>query len=259
MVLLPEPDEQEWTLDCLGLLVRRMGAEALARPSLDPRRLTSRSTHGGVEAARRVLERGAAYLGWEDLDLDVVEEGGRGPRGYARLFFHAPGTLTVAVQPERDGTPETRAVALCRVLTRYWRERAGIASGERRREGRLTDLSAIWLGFGAVLANAAEPAFMDDYGLPAAGSELALQAACYALAARVVARESGCMATWRLGRRLERPARAVFVESLRRLRHPRGALAQRLGLHGRSRLAARRPSSDRVYRVNLALPVDEED
>jgi hypothetical protein len=218
----------------------------------EPRRLLA------IDGAHGAMTRLLTYLEEPGTQLDVVEDGvvqaGR-PR-FARLVLQTPDSLTVAVRPAVPLTPGERAADLCRVVAAFWRQRAGLTTMEPRRESRLIDLTGVWLGFGTVLANGAQPHLFDGrQQLPAAGSRLSMQAVCFALAARLVAREASCLATWRLRRVLDRVPRRSLMEALLQLRRPRGSVAHRLKLPGYERFGL----SDRLSApgsIEIVLPAE---
>lgn len=238
MAWLPDRDEQEWTLDCLRLLVGRVGTAMLDAASMEPHAVSGPLELATLPATREAAGRVLAHLGDTIRAVAVLhdEVPNDGSASFARVVFHDPEGVTIAIRPGSVADPARRAADLCRALVGLYREEHRLAVRDPRREGRLTDLTGVWLGLGACLANGADPMLIGrDEVAPAAGSRLSTQAVCFALAARVVARESGCWATWRTGRTLDRVARRSFIEALRVLRKPRGAVAQRLRLPGHER------------------------
>jgi hypothetical protein len=260
---LPDRDEQEWTLDCLRLLARRLGSGVLGRGSLEPTGVVDALRLGTREDVRHAAERVLTFIGAGGKQVEVVidEVPPKGHAGYARVVFAAPDEVTVGVRPVAVTDPGRRAADLVRALVRNHRVECGLAGGDWQREGRLTDLTGVWLGLGVLLANGADPSlFARDDDIPAAGSRLFTQAICFALAARVIASESGCFATWRLGRTLERVPRRSFLEALGQLRRPRGAVAQRLRLPGHERFGApRRIPLHPEGPAGAPVPADEPD
>ncbi len=187
------------------------------------------------EAALSVLR----YLELPPRELTIVEdEVSASTVTGVRAVWQDATSLVLAISAHRSA-PSQRAADLCHALVGVERASRGVALTNPIRESRLTDLTAVWLGLGAVLADGAEPTvFLDGAPGPLGDTlapmphRLSTQAVCFALAMRVVARHAGCISAWRVGSSIGRIPRRCYHESIRALRRPRGAVAERLQLQG---------------------------
>ncbi len=245
----PDVLEQEWLLDCGRSLVRHFGEAPLQRRSLSPAAVGDAGALGTPEAVLAVVR----YLGLPPRELTIVEdEVSASTTVGVRAVWQDATSLVLAFSPVRSA-PSQRAADLCHALVSVERASRDVVFTDPVRESRMTDLTAVWLGLGAVLADGAEPTvFLDgppgppgplgDMLVPIA-RRLSTQAVCFALAMRVVARHAGCISAWRVGSSIGRIPRHCYWESIRALRHPRGAVAERLRLKGDFGTIAVRSSS----------------
>jgi hypothetical protein len=253
---LPPAEDRAWVLDELARLVAQGGeAPLLARPRRpdavdfpDPwtgdhrslevlvRRILGHAGLGHLTPTLRVYEGDRAVDGVErDGTLRFRHEGAAawfgGLDGRRVWFGCANETLTNA----GEGLIGT----LGHEVAHAWRAAHGVVVPDLDEEEALTDLTAVYLGFGVFLAN--NSLRFRTGGTDGGGGLLGHQwrterfgyltpeCLSYAFAAQLLARREGCWATWRWLRLLEADQRGHVRVALAELR-PADTLRERLHL-----------------------------
>lgn len=160
-VLLPPPEAREWLLDQLAELVRTCGVDPLLRaPLLEPREEYFPDPWGGGEpSVRRLARRLLLYAGIDDLPVEVsiLEEGNAIAAGTSGVSFEGlrQGTLEFAVQAAAMRDPMVVVPAMARAVAEAFRRVHRLPTGDDAKRQRLVDVTAVYLGFGLLTANAA--------------------------------------------------------------------------------------------------------
>lgn len=227
MEKLPPPEVREWLLDCLRMLIRCAGTGPLARPPLagpDALGPWTPDARGLAALGRRMLD----HVGLRGEVLRVR------PAGTARPAVQPPGPLALTtyddgvIRLEIGGTlPGDRALlagGLAGEVARVWRVRHGFEVVEPDLEDQLTGLTAVYLGFGLLLAG------MPCDGPPGVRFLLDRESVAWLLAAQHLARGGGRLAAWSLGWRLDARGRRAFAAAITELRRLPGGICERLRL-----------------------------
>jgi hypothetical protein len=166
MQLLPDPEEQEWLIGALAGLVAQRGEESLvARPLVQP---TSKffpdswsfSEEGLDRVVRRLMQfAGLGHLGivievftdeqWEERTADS-------PRGNAAALFFGikAGSCWFGFNADSPADEEYMAGVMAHEVAHAYRLHHQIPEAETREEEELlTDVTAVYLGFGILAAN----------------------------------------------------------------------------------------------------------
>lgn len=233
MERLPASEEQAWLLDCLAMLVRRRGpVPLLEAPILTPGELGVGEVLDGAAVGaltRRLLE----HVGLGDQRV-VVQAAPEPVLRSAPVWIASVEGDEVQVACAHAVDRTMAAGVLAHEVAHLWRDTHGLMVAEPDIEEQLTDLSAVYLGLGVLLGNVA--AYRRAAGpmrmAPEVGA-LGPEAVGLLLAAQVLARRLGCLATCGVARALAPDLRRSFAEGLRALRRLEGGLHRRLGLPGR--------------------------
>jgi hypothetical protein len=174
---LPSEEERERLLDALTTLVRRMGFESLVSSPLvvGTREFFPEPVPRTVGGLRGVLRRLLVFAGLSELQpgLHVFEAGdelsaeladGASKHTEVPAFFagiEEPSatiparTALFGFDVTRWGDPELLLGALAHEVAHAYRRDRGLEVIDRETEERLTDLTAVVLGFGPLVVNAA--------------------------------------------------------------------------------------------------------
>lgn len=239
--LPPEPD-RVWLIDEIARLIAIGGERQFVRAPI--RRGVPEDFpepwSGDLPSLKTLASRLLRYAGLGKLAVAVVPfangAGAAGTDGLNRwrrpssiVWFAGirAGVVTFGCVEDRlEWAGPERAGEVAREVARAWRSIHGIIVPERDREERLVDLTAVYLGFGALLANHANTrtARRD------AATALPVEHLTLAFAAQILARRTSCIETWRLLRALDSAPRSAARAALRQLR-PADPLRVKLGLH----------------------------
>ncbi|MEX1363856.1 MAG: hypothetical protein AB1Z98_12060 [Nannocystaceae bacterium] len=160
-VLLPPPEARAYLLQQLAELVRVKGAGPLLRaPLLEPREeFFPDPWAGGEPSVRRLARRLLLYAGIEDypVGVTVIDEGTAIAAGTSGVSFEGlrKGQLEFAVQAAALRDPMVVVPAMARAVAEAFRRVHGLATGDDAPRQRLVDVTAVYLGFGLLTANAA--------------------------------------------------------------------------------------------------------
>lgn len=145
----PRPEEQPWLIEQLRMLIERFGAARFLHAPL----VEEAPGHAPDEVLRLLLD----HAGLRELDVDVVPLElapqvavglpRRCPRGHGGVWLldAGPGQARFAVEGVAS-LPE-----LSHDIAHAWREHHGLCVEDEGLEERLTDLTAVYLGFGLQL------------------------------------------------------------------------------------------------------------
>ncbi|MDC0715809.1 hypothetical protein [Nannocystis bainbridge] len=267
---LPAEERRAWLLAQLADLLRRADWQhfvctpiVLPRPEFFPDRFT-RTAAGVVRLIRRLFRYADLELGAE---VELYE--GRPPtpeeptligasqhhEGAAGLFMGIEGEVAhfgadLTLLDDAGGITAT----LAHEVAHAFRSHHALCVDDRDEEEELTDLTAVFLGFGVLSANAAlrhrsqqvfDGTFRSSWSVQRIGY-LTPQELCFALAAQVKVREAGREVVLAC---LETNQASYFRAALRWLERERPALASELGLPPRERW----PPPDSVATLTRAL------
>jgi hypothetical protein len=133
--------------------------------------------------------------------------------------------------------PQSLIASLCHEVAHAWRAFHGLAIADRKHEERLTDLTAIFLGFGVFMVNASErfikrghlegTTAITRYGASYTGY-ITAEEACFALAVQIAARDTKPREIKAIARCLELNQAKLFRTALGSL--DGASLRQRLGI-----------------------------
>ena len=264
MDYLPPPEEREWLLDCLADLIARRGASPWVSSHViepTPRYLPDEWTPS-AEGVERVARRLLAYADLDGLEPEVIdadaddEVEGRAcvlARALPVRFAGLDGS-TCLLAVDEDALEDTDLVgaALSHAVAHAYRAHHGIIGDTPRGsyreapvdpdaradqlEERRADVTAVYLGFGVLVANGAEKhkSSGEVRGTNASWrvevarlSALTPQAASFVLAAQAASRQFPAR---RVATHLQANQEAFFRASLKLLQADRDALARGLGL-----------------------------
>jgi len=264
---LPAEERRAWLLTRLGELLRRADWQqfvctpiVLPRPEFFPDRFT-RSASGVLRLIRRLFR-------YADLELRAQIElyEGRPPpsqltgapyhhEGAAGLFLGIDGEVACfGADLALLGDPAGITATMAHEVAHAFRSHHGLCEDDRDVEEELTDLTAVFLGFGVLSANAAlrhRSQAMADGTLRSQWSVqrigyLSPQELCFALACQIHVRGAGREAVQAC---LETNQVSYFRAALRWLERERPELATELGLPPR----ATWPPTDSVAKLTRAL------
>lgn len=228
MERLPPPEEREWLLDCLRMLIRRAGTGPLARPPLagpDALGPWTADARGLAGLGRRMLDHAGLRAEVLRVRPSGASPSALHPAGPLALTSYDDGVIRLEVA---RSLPRDRALLagwLAGEVARVWRARHGFEVVETELEDQLTGLTAVYLGFGLLLA-----AVPRHGGIPDGPNLLDREAVAWLLAAQHLARGGGRLAAWGLGWRLDAPSRRAFGAALAALRQLPGGIGERLRL-----------------------------
>lgn len=162
MQYLPFPEEQEWLVESLAELIRQRGWETFALAPLveaSPRffpEAEGRAFYVLERATRRLLQY--AGLGYLDVSLEVVDDPDDGADGEAFDGVGAvlkdldKGRCVFQVSADQPNAADFLAGSMAHGVAQVYRQTHGIA-GDPDDEGLLTDITAVYLGFGILSTN----------------------------------------------------------------------------------------------------------
>lgn len=228
-ILLPKAPEREWIAERLATLVAKAGFEHLVLSPL----LEANETffpdpwQGGERSFTRLARR---LLTYADLPQAVVEVkihkdddvgGSVAPAGIgAQIWFvrkHG-NTIHLAARASTLRDPQILVPAMARTVAEAWRAWHGLTQSDAVLEQRLTDLTAIYLGFGLLTTDAAVRHGAErsaGFRLTRTKSSLGVlppQALCFALALCLSARQAPKKERNRIAKRLQ-PNQAGFLRT----------------------------------------------
>jgi len=160
-VLLPPPPARAWLLEQLTALVRARGAGPLvSAPLVEPTaEFFPDPWAGGEPSVRRLARRLLRYAGIEGMPVEVtvLDEGDAIAAGTAGVSFEGlrQGTLSFAVQVAALRDPLVVVPAMARAVAEAYRRVHRLPTGDQPPQQRLVDVTAVYLGFGLLTANAA--------------------------------------------------------------------------------------------------------
>jgi hypothetical protein len=160
-VLLPAPAARAWLVEELAALVAARGVGPLVgAPLVEPTPAFFPDPWGGGEASvRRLARRLLRYAGIEDrpVEVTVLDEGTALAAGTAGVSFEGlrQGTLDFAVQSAALRDPLVLVPAMARAVADAYRRVHRLPTGDQTQHQRMVDVTAVYLGFGLLTANAA--------------------------------------------------------------------------------------------------------
>ncbi len=243
-ILLPPVGDREWLLDALRELVRQRGpAHLVAAPLItaDAEFLPDRWL-GGEASVRRLLRRLALFADLPDSEVSVDvyavdDERARAGRPSGKLAGISDlwlvearsGRLRFAVEATLLGDPKAVAAAAARAIADAYRELHGLRVRDAYEEQRRVDVTAVYLGFGRLTADASHH-YAKGEKKPVRQGLLSPKAVSFLLAAVAVVRGLDRRASKRIGRALQANQRAFFRRSFDLLSRTEPPLSRRLGL-----------------------------
>jgi hypothetical protein len=211
---LPPPEEREELLARLASLIDRRGYEPFVtahvvqpKPAFFPDVWTP-----DVQGAARVAQRLLGYAALGHLRADVsVYRSERDEAAAIGVYFDDDGRDAIAtfegiedcsclftVSENQLAYDDAVVATLCHEVAHAYREQYGVADVDRDLDEENTDLTAVFLGFGVLLANNAEKFRKEGWAAGAMvytrwshsrSGYLPPQGLCWLLAAQVVARQ----------------------------------------------------------------------
>ncbi|HGG58051.1 MAG TPA: hypothetical protein ENK31_09680, partial [Nannocystis exedens] len=243
-ILLPPVGDREWLLDALRELVDQRGPAHLVAAPL----VTARAEFfpdrwlGGEASVRRLLRRLALFADLPDADVSVEiyavdDERSRVGRPSGKLAGISDlwlvearsGRLHFAVEATLLGDPQAVAAAAARAIADAYRELHGLRVGDPYEEQRRVDVTAVYLGFGRLTADASHH-YPKGEKKPVRQGLLSPKAVSFLLAAVVVVRGLDRRQAKRIAGALQANQRAFFRRSLALLGTAEPPLGSRLAL-----------------------------
>jgi hypothetical protein len=160
-LLLPPAPARAWLLEQLGVLVKARGVGPLASaPLVEPiPEFFPDPWAGGEASVRRLAKRLLRYAGIEAMPVKVavLDEGNAPASGSGGVSFEGlrQGTLEFAVQTAAMRDPMLLVPAMARAVAEAYRRVHRLPIGTEAPHQRLVDVTAVYLGFGLLTANAA--------------------------------------------------------------------------------------------------------
>lgn len=160
-LLLPPAPARAWLLEQLAALVKARGVGPLATaPLVEPTpEFFPDPWAGGEASVRRLARRLLRYAGIEGMPVavTVVDEGTAPAAGTGGVAFEGlrQGTLAFAVQSVTLRDPLILVPAMARAVAEAYRRVHRLPMGTESQQPRLVDVTAVYLGFGLLTANAA--------------------------------------------------------------------------------------------------------
>ncbi|MCA9708462.1 MAG: zinc ribbon domain-containing protein [Myxococcales bacterium] len=160
-ILLPPPPARAWLIEQLAALVKARGVGPLVgNPLIEPtEEFFPDPWAGGEPSVRRLARRLLRLVGVEDypVDVSVLDEGTSIAGGTSGVSFEGlrQGTITFAVQAAAMRDPLVVVPAMARAVAEAYRRVHGLPIGNDAPAQRLVDVTAVFLGFGLLTANAA--------------------------------------------------------------------------------------------------------
>jgi hypothetical protein len=216
---LPPEADQVWLLGELARLVAAGGDRQLVRAPI--RRATEQDFPdpwtGDLASMERLCRRMLRYAGIGKLEVRLQSSAKvDGPVAFAGIAEGAARFVCSEQQVAEGGGELLGATA--REVARAWRAVHGLGLQPPEREQLITEITAVYLGFGVLALEHPPP-----------GGGVAAEHVAFGLAAQILARRTSCLDTWRLLRQLGPRARGDARAALRRLR-PAEEVRQGLGL-----------------------------
>ncbi len=243
-ILLPPGGDREWILDALAELVQRRGpAHLVVAPLVDgrPEFLPDRWV-GGEASVRRLLRRLMLYADLVGFDVKVEiyavdDDRSRVGRpsgklaGVSELWLVEARAqrLSFAVEAKLLGEPAAVAGAAARAVADAYREVHGLRVKDPSDEQRRIDVTAVYLGFGRLTADASHR-YPKGEKKPVRQGLLSPKAVSFALAAVAAARGLDKRSIKAIGAGLQSNQRAFFRRSFEILRDTEPPMTVRLGL-----------------------------
>ena len=241
---LPGEEEREWLLDGLAELVRKAGlAPFVAAPILDTtRRFLPEPYSPTLPAVDRLTRRLMQYAGLGNLDVRLepyTPEEADDPHALAYFAGIERGTATFGINVDQVADLEPIAGVMAHEVAHAFRRHRGLAIDDREEEELRTDLTAVYLGLGALTANASwryrssgeiQGSHVVTSWVTTAAGYLPPQAFSFALGAQLVARDPAPREWRRVLASLETNQRAFARAALDDLSSDREKLLRRLGL-----------------------------
>lgn len=160
-LLLPPAPARAWLLEQLAALVKSCGVGPLCgAPLIEPiPEFFPDPWAGGEASVARVAKRLLRYAGIEDKPVlvAVVDEGNAPAAVSGGVSFEGlrQGTLEFAVQTAAMRDPMVLVPAMARAVAEAYRRVHRLPIGTDAPQQRLVDVTAVYLGFGLLTANAA--------------------------------------------------------------------------------------------------------
>lgn len=165
---MPEPDllpplpQREWALQAMAKLVEVTGfSQLVVFPLIEPTEAFFPERWGGGErSVARLARRLLHYAGIDDraVAVEIVDDPPPlANRAHAGVWFAAsePGMCRFGVASEALRDPKDLVAALARAVTEAFRDTHRLVHTDPEIEARLVDLTAVYLGFGVLTADAA--------------------------------------------------------------------------------------------------------
>jgi hypothetical protein len=271
-VILPGPERRVWLLAALAQLLRGAPWQhfvaapiLLPRPAFFPERWSP-----DVRGVRRLIRR---LLRFADLDLTPHVElfEGRPPqvdslgmrlgvsassKGAPGLYFGTRGGVAhFGADAGMLGDPASVTATLAHEVARAFRDHHDLHAPDAGTEEQLTELTAVYLGFGVLTANASmRPRLRDRPWTTQRPGGLTPQELCFLLAAQAHVRGPARADLHELASHLAPDQAAMFTAAARWLADERTALADELGLPP----VAAWPPPDNLAALSRSL-VDDDD
>ncbi|TPV94795.1 MAG: hypothetical protein B7733_13360 [Myxococcales bacterium FL481] len=160
--LLPPAAQRQWALEELERLISKTGFSQLVVPPLiEPTEVFFPDRWGGGEqSVARLARRLLHYAGIDDhaVAIEIVEDAPPlADRAHAGAWFAAsePGVCRFGVTSAALREPTELVGALARAVAEAFRGLRGLVRRDTELEARLVDLTAVYLGFGVLTADAA--------------------------------------------------------------------------------------------------------
>lgn len=160
-LLLPPAPARQWLLEQLAVLVKACGVGPLCRaPLIEPiPEFFPDPWAGGEASVARLAQRLLRYAGIEGkpVKVAVIDEGNAPAAGSGGVSFEGlrQGTLEFAVQTAAMRDPMLLVPAMARAVAEAYRRVHRLPIGTEAPQQRLVDVTAVYLGFGLLTANAA--------------------------------------------------------------------------------------------------------
>ncbi len=206
---LPHPDQRPWLLEQLGLLLAEAGRTRFVdAPLLEA--MPSSEPEGQIRALLGHLGLPELQVELEPIELDTggLVPGGRmcGRSGRRALRLVEDQGLRLRWGLRGDLPPDT--ASLCHEISHLWRHRRGLSVEDPELEELLTDLTAVYLGFGLACVEGPRERREVVAGLVVESrtpGALGSESLCFLLGAQLAARDLSERQLQRLLGRLPRP------------------------------------------------------
>jgi len=234
----PTQDEQDWLRNKLADLIQHGGAESFVRPPLQMKAVLA-DWRPDAQGMSVLIQRIMKHAGLGNLKvvlkIDAVDQNHRVLGWFSGIEGD---TAHFGCCIKLHDKPETVAATLCHEVAHAWREYNGLRYEDRQQDEILTDLTAVYLGFGIAVANASfrfrtkgsviNATAYYQWGFSRAGY-LPAQAFGYLLAVQSRCRKEGMSARRQLAGQLELTQRQYLRAALKVLPE-RDKLCMELGI-----------------------------